>query len=765
MAYSEEEFRKRLFRTFLEEALEHVQVLLRTVRELEAGQADSRGRLIEQAMKEAHTLKGAARSAEVFPIEATCQAMESMLAKFPKEGALIEPDADWRYVLEDAVDALAKFIDRLQCDGPASQDSALSDITSRLEKAHWADLTSGRRLAGGGPVEAQGQAPQEAQPPVEPVTAERSTDGTVRVSMHKMGAIMAKGEELLLLKQSNTERLRALRDFSEELQYRSRARRSLAKDASKLRQWLEDGCEVPPAVAKAGRNILEAWDAEHAWMQQFEARLDQSAMRAANDEWSIDMTMDALLSETQGTMMMPCELLFESFPPMIRELAREQGKRVSVQMQGLELEVDRRVLDEIKGGLIHILRNAVDHGLEPPEQRLEVGKDKVGSLTISARALDAGKVEIVISDDGRGIDLERLKTVVERTGGVSTGDLEDMSDGELERLIFRSGVSTSPFITDISGRGVGLSVLEDKVERLGGQVDVTSVPGQGTTFRIRLPMSMARFNGLLARARGELYAIPTTGVDRVYRIPRDEIKRVENVDTVAIEDSVLELFDLGALLEPGVPGVAAIASEHCIITVLCSGGRCIACVVDEIVGVQEILIRTLGPQLASVPNVLGATVLADGSIVPIINVSELVAASEQALPERHDQAGREEEAPRRILVAEDSVTSRTLLRNILESAGYSVTTAVNGREAASRLEQEPPFDLVVTDVEMPEMNGLELTAHIRNDQNLAVLPVVIVSTLNSPEDRERGATVGANAYLVKSNFEQGSLLETVRRLI
>ena len=334
-------------------------------------------------------------------------------------------------------------------------------------------------------------------------------------------------------------------------------------------------------------------------------------------------------------------------------------------------------------------------------------------------------------------------------------------------LIFRSAVSTSPLVTDISGRGLGLAIVREEVEKLGGLVRVETERDVGTSFRIALPLMLATFRGILVEASEQVFAVPTVNVDRVLRIAKNEIRTVENRETISVNERAVPLVRLDDALELPKKHTDGEDSRAILALVLGAAEERIAFRVDEILDEQEVLVKSLGKQLARVRNIAGATVLGSGKVVPILNAPDLIKSAVSSAPAAAGATPAEiaeETEKKSILVAEDSITSRMLLKNILESAGYHVKTAVDGVDALTTLKAEE-FDLLVSDIDMPRMNGLVLTERIRTDKRLAELPVVLVTALASREDRERGIDVGANAYIVKSRFDQSDLLQVIRRFI
>jgi two-component system chemotaxis sensor kinase CheA len=480
------------------------------------------------------------------------------------------------------------------------------------------------------------------------------------------------------------------------------------------------------------------------------------------DRRALDRRVDDLVEDMKRVSMLPFAALLESFPKLVRDLSRDCGKDADLTIVGGEIEIDRQILEEMKDPLVHLVRNCIDHGIETPKQREQKGKPPRASIRIEIIPKEADKVTIVVSDDGAGIDVQKVRAASLKLGLVSQEEARVMDEPQTAELIFKSGLSTSPMITEISGRGLGLAIVREKAEKVGGTVSVETQPGSGTTFRLLLPLTLARFRGILVRVGESLFVIPTRPVQRVLRVSRDEIKSAENRETIQIDGRAASAVRLSDVLEIPPTITDADPKAKLPLLVLAWAGEQIGFFVDEILDEREILLKSLGKQLPRVHNVAGATVLGTGKVLPVLNVADLMQSAVKIVP---TGAAREtEEAPKSILVAEDSITSRTLLKNILEFAGYKVKTAVDGAEAFSVLATEA-FDLVVSDVEMPRMSGFDLTAKIRADKRLAQLPVVLVTGLDSRADRERGVDVGANAYIVKSSFDQGNLLEVVRRLI
>lgn len=382
---------------------------------------------------------------------------------------------------------------------------------------------------------------------------------------------------------------------------------------------------------------------------------------------------------------------------------------------------------------------------------------------MTSAARDSNRVEILVADDGAGVSAERVKAAACELGLITPEAAHALDEREALALAFRSGVSTSPTITDISGRGLGLAIVREKVEKLGGTVSLETSAGAGTGVRMALPLTLATLHGVLVRAGARLFVLPTTSVERVTRVHKDAITTVENRDTMQLNGRVVPLVRLDdALALPRAAPLPDIAH----VVVVGTAERRVALLVDEVLREQEVLVKGLGKQLSRVRNIAGATVLGTGEVVPVLNVADLLTSAVRATPVRPvtAAAGAAEGDKKLVLVVDDSITARTLLKNILEAAGYDVDTAVDGADGLAKL-RAGAFDLVVSDVDMPRMNGFDLVAQLRGDHTLAQVPVVLVTALESQADRERGIEVGANAYIVKQSFDQSNLLEALRRLI
>ncbi|HZY26524.1 MAG TPA: response regulator, partial [Bacteroidales bacterium] len=459
---------------------------------------------------------------------------------------------------------------------------------------------------------------------------------------------------------------------------------------------------------------------------------------------------------------------------MVRDISHDQNKVVDFNMTGTELEIDRRILEELKDPLIHLIRNSIDHGIGNPRERLLQNKSSYGKITLAFAAKENGQFEVILSDDGKGIDKDNLLRAAIKSGILDKEAAGKLEDEEILNLIYQSGVSTSSIITDISGRGLGLSIAHEKIAKLNGLISVETEAGNGTTFRIRLPMALAAFRGIMVRVNEFLFILPTVNVERVLRVEEVDIKTVENHETILIDSRIISVVDIGEVLGLPVHKHAGSdrknrdfeKSDKTRLVVLSSAEQRIAFKVDDIVGEQQVLVKGLGKLLKRVRNISGATILGSGNVIPVLNINDLIKSAVKTKGRKIETGEGDLFVPKtgKILVAEDSITSRTLIKNILETAGYQVTTSVDGADAYTKARSDD-FDIIVSDVDMPKMNGFELTLKIKNDKKLSEIPVILVTALESREDKERGIEVGADAYIIKSSFDQSNLLEIIKKLI
>jgi len=592
---------------------------------------------------------------------------------------------------------------------------------------------------------------------------------TVRVATVKLESLFRLSEEMLSFKLTGGQRAADLRDLTVVVEMWRREWGKVESEVRRVQQHLEKrpagGDEVPLYAPLVKLVAFLEWS--HQYVKGLDARLRAVTKSAEQDTQSFGGMVDTLLEDAKKVLMLPFSALVEAFPRMVRDLSRSHAKEAELVVHGAHVEIDKRILDELRDPLTHVLRNCIDHGIETPSQRTALGKPARGTVTIAVTQVSGDQVEIIIADDGAGIELEKVKDAAVRCGVLSERERATLSAAATLPLIFHSEVSTSAAVTDISGRGLGMAIVRDKLEKLGGHIAVQTQPTTGTTFRLLVPLTLATLRGIVVEAGQQTFVVPTMNVERVIRVPAVAVQTIERKETISLNERTLPLVRLSNVLEIPARAGSDTRPDHLVALVIGAGERRIAFVVDRVLNEQEVLFKSLGKYLARVRNVAGATVLGSGQVVPILDVPDLMlsaAGAAVALPEARPESAGIAAPTKSILVAEDSITSRMLLKEILESAGYHVTTAVDGLDALTTLEKER-FDLLLSDIEMPRMNGFDLTTKVRTHDRYARLPVVLVTGLESQLDRARGLDVGANAYIVKSSFDQSNLLDVIQRLV
>ena len=471
-----------------------------------------------------------------------------------------------------------------------------------------------------------------------------------------------------------------------------------------------------------------------------------------------------LYREIISSRMRPFADGAHAFPRLVRDMGRTLDRKVRLEIEGKTTPVDRDILEKLEAPLNHLLRNAVDHAIEPPEQRRAAGKPETGLIRIEARHR-AGMLAITVSDDGKGIDPESLRRKVVERGLTTAAMAQALSEAELLEFLFLPGFSTAAAVTEYSGRGVGLDVVQTAAREVGGAARVTTRPGRGTTFHLQLPITLSVLRAVLVAIAGEMYAFPHNRIERILRVPRLAVHSLENRQYLILDGQNIGLVLAAQILD--LPAAPPDADEVCVVLLADATGR-YGLIVESVRGEQDLVVRPLDARLGKVPNLSAAAILDDGAPVLIVDTEDLIRSMDQHIQgrtlQRCERVEKLARRRKRVLVVDDSITVREVERQLLRHWGYDVAVAVDGQEGwnTARAEQ---FDLVVSDVDMPRMNGFELVRALRADPALRQLPVIIVSYKDREEDRRRGLEVGANYYLTKSSFHDETFLQAVTDLI
>jgi len=778
---------------FQEEATDLLQRLNEGIITLEAEPGNRP--LIDQWLRDAHTLKGSSRMVGLMEISDIAHRMEDIMVKVRDGEMPYTPDmTDSFFEALDAVVFLAENAGK-----PAASEFDIDDLTSRLAG-----------LAATGVPQAAGVAPEPpATTPVpsapEPAAAASESDDHPSPEELEVGVdededihpdddeaaaddesaqsgetkparqgekLQAKTQATVRIRTSQVDRLLNLvsevviSQIKDEQRVRDlRMTAGLSVEMQQLWSRLRSTMSMLPIDEQ---NMLDADMKIFDELLGSQRRsLGSIAKAYADDTSRTSAVVSDLQEQAMELRMLPVSTVFNTFPRAMRDLARQYKKDVELFIEGGDTELDKKVLEEINDPLVHIMRNAVDHGIEPAAERVAAGKPAKGTIKLSARQ-EGDHIVIEVSDDGAGIDPARVKAAAIRKGYLTESEAKSMSDREARYLIFEKGFSTAAIITEISGRGVGMDVVREfVVERLKGSLDVDSELGQGTRFRLTIPLTLAIIRALLLRVSGQTFALPTASVEETARVEPSEIIKVEGHEVIRRQRRTIPLVPLRDVLGLDAIENDAEGGKIPVATLAFSGHR-LGLIVDAFVGEQQIVIKTLGTHLKRVDNVAGVTILGAGEVVPILNVPDLMTSGRQLTGARMRRTGQVKEkqaGPSKILICEDSFTTRELERSIFEAAGYDVETATDGAMGLARLREGLNPDAVVTDVQMPNMTGFELTKAIKSDETLAHIPVIIVTSLERDEEKAEGINAGADAYITKSVFNQDTLLETVERLI
>jgi len=598
-----------------------------------------------------------------------------------------------------------------------------------------------------------------------------SVDETVRVSVNKLDALMSQLSELLITKIRAEQRQAQVNSAQDLMLQWQKEWLLVRKTYSRLMRKLGDVDGYTDLRQDVGL-MLDYVSTSQEQLRQMQGLINNLSREYANDTMHASLVIDALEQEVKQVRMLPLGTITGSFGRMVRDLAREAQKEAVLHIVGSEVELDKRVLEQIKDPLIHLLRNAIDHGLETPEERVALGKPRSGTITLMAE--QAGEEVIIrVSDDGRGLDIEAIRKVASRQEDIGAS-AATLTDAELVELIFHPRFSTSPIITDVSGRGVGLDVVRRNVGGLGGRIDVDWTLHKGATFSLILPLTLTSTRGLLIRASNQLFAIPFSAIERILRVGPDEVSSLgghESIHHHGRPYPLLRLSDVLALPR-FVDPMKDDADDHIVVVIVATAERRMAFVVERLEGEQEMVVKGMGKQLRHVGGISGATVMGNGKVLLVLNVADLIKLAMRGerrsiyAPETPgEKMIAQADLQHRILVVDDSVTTRTLEKNVLEAAGYEVQLAVNGQEALGLIAAGEMPDLIISDVVMPRLDGFGLTERVKSDARTAHIPVILVTSLDSKEDKTRGIEVGADAYIVKSHFDQNNLLETIEQLI
>jgi two-component system sensor histidine kinase and response regulator WspE len=696
---------------------------------------------LEACMRAAHSLKGAARIVGLNELVPIAHAMEDAFVAAQRAQLTIGPaHID---VLLEGVDVIARRAQQADAPAPGQDESA--------ELEAW--LAALRAVA---PMVAAAAPPAPADPPA---AAERGSAGpapqappapALRVTTDSLNRLLGLSGESLVAS-------RWARPFGESLRGIARLQRRAATMAGELREALGTRAEDDDTIAHVAQ-------LQETLVECHRLLTDRLGELEAFDRRTGDLSR-RLYDETLASRMRPFGDITGELPRSVRDLARDLGKQARLELIGGATPVGRDVLARLDAPLAHLVRNAVDHGIERPESRTAAGKPAAGVITIEARH-HRGALLVTVADDGGGIDVAKVRDAVVARGLIGADAAAGLSEAELLEFLFLPGFTLTTQVTEISGRGVGLDAVRDMVAGARGRVRVIASPGRGTRFELQLPIALSVMRALVVEIAGEPYAFPLASVNRVLKVANERVESLEGRQYVEAGGERIGLVTAHQVLDLG----AAPPAAELPIVVVGPAGRSFGLAVDRLLGEEELVVQPLDPQLGKVQDIAAAAVLADGAPLLIFDVDDLlrsldrIAASDRLAPLSAAVAPAPSHRRKRVLVVDDSLTVRELQRKLLQANGYDVDVAVDGMEGWNTV-RGGHFDLVVTDVDMPRMDGIELVHLIKGDARLGALPVMIVSYKDRDEDRRRGLDAGAAYYLTKSSFHDDTLVQAVVNLI
>jgi two-component system chemotaxis sensor kinase CheA len=765
--------RAQLLAVFAAESLDRVKTINRRLMTLERDPGSETGATtLSEILRELHSLKGSGATVHVEPVEALAHQLEALFGAV-RDGArkLDAPVFDIAYRALDAVEAAVGEAVR----GEVSQfdeDAWSASISATLGNA---GSETGRpateRAAQDARTQAEpGRPPSTSHAPEPaPSMAPPGADDTVRVAIAKLDALMGSVSELHAARAAAEQRLTDVRTLLTAL---SSVEAGWLEADARVRHMLAPGGEasppgspVPPAPVDLDE-VLSHLDLARGGLTPVRTTLERLLQRMKGDGRRIAQVTDDLQDDVRRARMLPVSMVFDAFPRLIRDLSVDLGKKATLSIEGADTEVDRAVIEQIRAPLTHLLRNAIDHGLETPAERGSAGKSPEGTISLTA-SQRGDTLLIEVRDDGAGIDPDAVLTRAVERGVLSQEAADATNDAEALRLVFRAGFSTREEVTDLSGRGVGLDVVRDAIERLRGSVEVQSVVGEGTRFSLTVPLSVATAQCVMVRVARITFALPISNVTKILRVTSGETERAEGRVVVSVDGEPVPIASVSEAL--GLEGALRLDGSPLPAVLLGSGERRVAFVVDELIGTQTLVLKALPPPFVRLRHISGAAILGTGEVVGVLNAADLVRADDPSASlsttfDRRGPSGEGADDAPTVLVVDDSSVTRTMVKGILEAEGYRVHTAADGMQAWEMLRSRP-FDLVVSDVNMPEMSGFDLTEKVRSDRFLRTIPVILVTALDSLEDQAHGSRVGADAYITKGSFTDDTLLETVRSFV
>ena len=745
--------RNKFLARFVDEAREHCNLISNGLLSLEQDPGDAE--MLNSLFRSAHTIKGSARMMQFVALSDLAHHMEDVLDAV--RGNVIRLNVSVSDPLFRALDSISGMLDIISATGKsgdapeailkelakAATGGSVSDDTSKTQPEEPSAAIS---LENQETKTVSSLKPDFGIPSLQPVKRKpQRTNSNNQTEYYRINS--ARLDELISLMGEIV---------SEQGRFKKTVERFKEIEVSSTHFFSTLADSLKGDLDNSSREQLleNATNIRLLWSKKIEQLFDACVVK--------EHLVGELQESAMALRMLPMGTVFDSLRRTVRELARESGKDIDFIVSGGETELDRKIVEKIGDPLVHMIRNAIDHGLESPEERIKLGKPSKGKICLMAY-FGSGRVTIAISDDGRGISLDKIRDRALAKKIFDETTIAKMTRIMLLDLLFTPGFSTSPIITELSGRGVGLDVVKKNiVEDLHGAIEIKSEVGVGTTFCLRLPITLAVSSLAILSVCGKFFAVAVNSIVELISVRKIDIIDIVNKRAVRIQDQIIPIVNLASVL--GLHSDPELDSPELLLLIVIKGEEKLGLIIDDYLDKEDMIVKPLPKHIQNLRILTGVTVGVGGSVISVLNISELFQISRSLTSDLPGVKQTVSEKSATILVVDDSFSTREIEKSILEAYGYAVSTAEDG-EAALKMTQNAMFDLVITDVEMPRLDGFSLTERLRADDRYKHIPVIIVTSRENASDKSRGIAVGADAYIIKGVFDQTNLLETVRNLI
>jgi chemotaxis protein histidine kinase CheA len=743
---------------FVEEAREQVNTLNKGMLALEKDPGDLE--IINQIFRSAHTIKGSSRMLKLLAISELAHKVEDALGALRAGTVQFCPGLG--KALYQGVDALAGLVEKVARGEAIDEDrSELLRILAEAAEGRFAEVhpaTAGPEIrpaaAGAGEDDSRDEMVGKDDASAGPVI--RATEPRRQPEPRRATATGGISETIRV----GTDKLSELIRLASEISSRHSRGKQSCQTSHEVWKQVE---RLANRVNACGGDIPAGFTLELESSLRLIGKELKNVSRSLKEDFILqELLVRDMQERSLHLRMLPLSTIFDSFHRTVREIAGDFGKEIDLSIIGDEIEMDKKIIEKLGDPLLHMFRNSIDHGIELPVERRQAGKPVQGRIRLTA-CYEGGKVLIVMEDDGRGLALEKIKAKALKNGLASSEALAGMSVSQIQNMIFIPGFSTSSIITDISGRGVGMDVVKRNiVDELKGSIDIDSAAGRGTVFQIRLPLTLAVMHVVLVEVGGAIFALPDNYIGEIIKVKAADVIEVMDRRAVNIREQLIPLEELHVIL--GLPPKSMIKRDELLLLVVKVGAERLGLIVESIIDEEDMVIKSLPRHMENNMLVSGVIITGRDDVVNVLNVPAVFLAAKETKSTLGREVADEVERQIRVLVVDDSINTREIEKSILEAYGYMVTMAGDGVEALEKARQSR-FDIVISDVEMPRMDGFTLTETLRNEEGYKDTPIVLLTSRDKDEDKRRGIRVGANAYILKGDFEQSNLISTIESLV